>query len=89
MPKYTDTTHTTWKSLQKDLEGIKSRGFAIDEGEQEVGVRCISAVLIGVASPTAISISGPGTRVTDAFIKKYSPLLLEYASELAKEFAVS
>lgn len=89
MPKYTETTHTTWKSLHKDLEGIKSRGYAIDEGEQEVGVRCISAVLIGVASPTAISISGPATRVTDAFIAQYSPLLLEYASELAKEFAVS
>lgn len=87
MPKYTENTHITWKALQKDLAAIKSRGFAIDEGEQEVGVRCISAGLVGVAYPTAISISGPATRVTDTFIAKFSPLLLECAHELALEFA--
>ena len=88
MPKYTETTHITWKSLQKDLRDIQLRGYAIDEGEHEVGVRGIAAVLVGVASPTAISISGPATRVTNAFIAKYAPLLLECASELAQEFAV-
>ena len=66
--------------------GIRESGFAIDEGEQEVGVRCIAAPLLGVTPPTAISISGPTSRVTDSFIKKFSPLLLATAAELADEF---
>lgn len=86
MPKYTPTTHATWRSLKKDLIAIRSSGFAVDEGEQEIGVRCIAAPIEGVKPPTAISISGPATRVTDAFIKKYVPSLLAAASDLAEEF---
>ncbi len=86
MPKYTATTHVTWRSLKNDLIAIRSSGFAVDEGEQEIGVRCIAAPIEGVKPPTAISISGPATRVTDAFIKKHVPSLLAAASDLADEF---
>lgn len=85
MPKYTPTTHLTWKSLHSDLMEIREKGYAIDEGEQEVGVRCIAAPLLGVRPATAISISGPATRVTDSFIKKFVPLLLTTAAHLADE----
>jgi len=86
MPKYTSTTHTTWKSLKSDLNSVRENGYAIDEGEQEVGVRCIAAPLLGVTPPTAISISGPTSRVSDSFIKKFAPILLDTAADLAIEF---
>lgn len=86
MPKFTSTTHVTWNALKNDLAAIRISGYAIDEGEQEVGVRCIAAPLIGVRPLTAISISGPATRVTDAFIKKFAPTLLATAADLANEF---
>ena len=66
---------------------VRETGYAIDEGEQEVGVRCIAAPLLGVTPPTAISISGPTSRVSDSFIKKFAPLLLATAAELAEEYA--
>lgn len=64
MPRFTATTHTTEESLLTDLDAIRVRGYAIDEGEQEVGVRCFAVPVTGAATPTAVSVSGPDTRVT-------------------------
>lgn len=66
LPKYTPTTLTSEKRLLADLAESRRRGFAIDNGEQEVGVRCIAVPLKGVHPPAAVSISGPAARVTEA-----------------------
>lgn len=65
LPKYTPTTLTTPTKLLADLAESRRRGFAIDDGEQEVGVRCIAVALPGVQPPAAVSISGPAARVTE------------------------
>lgn len=64
MPRYTDTTILTEEALLADLEGIRARGYSIDEGEQEIGVRCYAVAVPGAFTPTAVSVSGPNTRVT-------------------------
>lgn len=66
LPQYTPSTHTSERSLLADLHESRRRGFAIDDGEQEIGVRCIAVALPGVHPPVAVSISGPAARVTDA-----------------------
>lgn len=71
MPAFTDATLATEEALLADLRETRRRGFAVDDGEQEVGVRCIAVAVAGVsgsAAPTAVSISGPATRVTEAVI---------------------
>lgn len=72
MPRYTATTLVTPDALIADLRETRRRGFAIDDGEKEVGVRCIAvAIPHGPASTrgteqlAAVSISGPSTRMTD------------------------
>lgn len=64
MPRYTPTTIVTEQELLDDLRAIRERGYAIDEGEQEVGVRCFAIAVTGMAIPAALSISGPDVRVT-------------------------
>ncbi len=87
MPRFTSTTITTWKELKADLEKIRMKGYAIDEGEQEIGVRCIAVSVPGMSTPTALSISGPQTRVDNEFIKKYKPSILRAAEALSVEFS--
>jgi len=87
MPKFTPTTITTWPALKEELALIRKNGYAMDEGEQELGVRCIAVPVLGMSNPTALSISGPQTRVDKAFIAKYASSILKSANILSTEFS--
>jgi IclR family acetate operon transcriptional repressor len=86
MPSLTENSHTTPEALIRDLELSRSRGYTVDEGEQEVGVRCFAVPVPGAPTPTAISISGPAARVTLKSATQLRPLLKRVARELASEF---
>lgn len=82
MPELTAATLTTEDALLADLRETRRRGFAVDDGEQEVGVRCIAVAVPGT-SPAAVSISGPAARVTEAVIPVAVTALTRAARELA------
>ena len=65
---HTPATITDPAALQAELGLIRARGYALDEGEMEAGVRCV-AVGIGGAVPMAVSVSGPAARMTDALVE--------------------
>ena len=83
LPEYTPTTLTDVSSLLADLREGRRRGFAIDDGEQEVGVRCIAVAIPGASPPAAVSISGPSARMTDAIVRSAVEELRRAAQELA------
>ena len=88
LPEYTPHTLTTESALLADLAKIRERGYAIDEEEQESGVRCV-AVPVGpdLMSWMAVSVSGPLTRMTDEVATRAVPLLQTAATRLASEMA--
>jgi IclR family transcriptional regulator, acetate operon repressor len=86
MPTSTEKSLRDPESLVADLELSRHRGYAIDEGEQEVGVRCFAVPVPNAPTPTAISISGPAARVTLESADHSVPLLKRVAKELATEF---
>lgn len=81
----TINTLTTLDTLLADLEVIRARGYAIDDGEQEVGVRCFAVPVIGAPTLTAMSIAGPTARVTLESAEQFVPLLRSAAERLAKD----
>ncbi|WP_249138451.1 IclR family transcriptional regulator [Phycicoccus avicenniae] len=87
MPGFTATTLTDEAALLADLAGIRDRGYAVDEGEQEPGVRCFALVVPGAPTPTAVSVSGPDTRVTLEAAGWMVPALREAADRLAAVLA--
>ena len=87
MPTPTVKCHGTVESLLADLEVIRERGYAVDDEEQEIGVRCFSMVLPNAPTPTAISVSGPTTRVDWGFGERAVPLLRDAAQRLSAQFA--
>ncbi|KAA0021780.1 IclR family transcriptional regulator [Antrihabitans cavernicola] len=86
MPAQTPFTMTDPDTLLADLELSRHRGYSVDEGEQEIGVRCFSVPVHGAPTPTAISVSGPAARVTLDSADHIVPLLKRVAKELTAQF---
>jgi IclR family acetate operon transcriptional repressor len=60
-------------------------GYALDDGEQEVGVRCVAVPVRAAPVRLALSISGPAPRVTPELVQRAVPLLQEVATAFAAE----
>lgn len=90
MPGQTPFTLTTEPALDEELRRIRERGYALDEQEQELGVRCVAVPMTPRRLPgMALSISGPVTRMTDDVIARAVPLLRSGAARLIAEFDAS
>ena len=87
MPAYTPTTITDPDLLLAHLAVIRRQGYAIDEGEQEVGVRCFAVAVPDVPSSLAISTSGPQTRMTDDAAARIVPALKQAALQVSATIA--
>lgn len=83
MPAATVNSISNVDTLIDELERIRTRGYAIDDGEQELGVRCFAVAVPGTPSPSAISVSGPVTRVDGGFAERAVPLLKGIAQDIA------
>jgi DNA-binding IclR family transcriptional regulator len=67
---YTSETITDVNILKKELQRIRSQGYAIDLGERDENVRCVAAPIYNHEDNiiAAISISGPDTRITNYYL---------------------
>ena len=81
----TPRTLTDPEALIADLEQIREQGWAVDDGEQEVGVRCVAVGVAGAPTATAISVSGPSARITVVRVAEIAPVLLSGAQRLARD----
>ena len=66
MEAHTPNTITDAEQMKKELEIIRKNGYALDNIENEAGIRCIGAPIFDhYQKPiAAISISGPESRIT-------------------------
>src|ERR1700733_4889682 len=64
--RYTHKTLTSKEALMKALERVRRRGYAIDDQEIEMGVRCVGAPIFDEnrQAIAAVSVSGPTSRIT-------------------------
>ena len=85
MPPATDASITDLEVLIAELDTIRDQGFAVDEGEQEVGVRCFAVPVPDAPTPTALSVSGPAVRVTHDFGAAAVPVLQAVAQQISSE----
>jgi DNA-binding IclR family transcriptional regulator len=64
-PRMTPNTITSAKRLLKELRAVRVRGYALDEEEHELGVRCVAAPVRNHEGKVvaAISVAGPTDRM--------------------------
>ena len=72
------------EDIRKELAAIRKQGFAIDDEEACMGLRCIAAVVYNdCAEPlAAISVSGMTSRLTDDRLPEIGQIVREVAGEL-------
>ena len=87
MPRFTPTTITDPDLLLAHLEVIRKQGYSVDEGEQEVGVRCFAVAVPDAPAALAISTSGPQARMTDEAAARIVPALTRAAAEISESIA--
>jgi IclR family acetate operon transcriptional repressor len=85
MPAQTPRTQTDPDMLLAELHRVAAQGYAIDDGEQEAGVRCVAVPVPGGAPAAAISVSGPEGRLIMDAVPRVVSLLQSAAAALAAE----
>lgn len=82
------TPHTimTLNALMERIGEVRERGYALDDEENEEGVRCIAVSLKDYHKEPvyAISISAPVGRMTDGRIQELAAYVLDLKKELSK-----
>ncbi|MBO5092922.1 MAG: IclR family transcriptional regulator [Lachnospiraceae bacterium] len=83
----TEFTILDIEQLLKELEEVRMRGYALDNEENELGVRCVAISINDYTGKAeyAISISAPTPRMSDERILELSSLLLEAGQSLSRE----
>ena len=85
--KKTAHTITDYEDMKKVLDDVRKNGYALDDEENEEGVRCIAASLFDYHSEVkyAFSISGPSSRMTRERVDELSVDVKKVQEELSRE----
>ena len=86
LTRFTDFTLATPAALQADLATTRQRGWAYDDQEQAIGLRCVAANIYNENGDTlaAVSISGPMSRITDDRIAELGVTVAKTAAQLTE-----
>jgi DNA-binding IclR family transcriptional regulator len=85
MEAHTPRTFTDPEALLAELVKIRKQGYALDDEEQELGVRCVAVPLTGAPTPAALSVSGPSGRMTPEIVQQVVPLMRKAADRFSKD----
>jgi IclR family acetate operon transcriptional repressor len=85
MVAHTPRTLTDTDALLAELVKIREQGYALDDEEQELGVRCVAVALTGSPALAALSVSGPSGRMTPEVVRQVVPLMHRAADRFASE----
>ncbi len=84
LPHITDNTLDRETRLHKDLENTRKQGFAFDNEEHAVGLRCVASTVHDEHGEAiaAVSISGPRARITDERIQPLGNMVMATANRI-------
>jgi IclR family acetate operon transcriptional repressor len=87
MPAQTEHTIVTPERFLEELADIRRKGYALDRGEQEVGVSCIAVPVVHGSTIFGMSVSGPAARLTPKVVRSTIVLLRETAESFRADVA--
>lgn len=86
LPRFTANTLVTAEALQADLAATRERGWALDDEESTVGMRCLAAPIFNEygEAVAGISISGLAARLDDDRVQQFGPRVRAAADEITE-----
>lgn len=87
---FTDKTITTRERLLRELSLIRQRGYSIDDGECELGVKCIAVPIYDSTNRiiAAMSVTGPENRIS-RLTERDIAYIRDSATALSEELGAS
>ena len=85
--KYTTHTIDNFQDLEMELKKIKEQGYAIDDEERTLGVRCMAVPIFNYGGNVSycIGISAPKEQITEKTKKQYISCMKKYARQISNE----
>lgn len=82
---FTPKTITSAERFRSELEKVRERGYAIDDEESVVGVRCLAAPILNAEQEAiaAVSISGPTARMTNERLPEFAATIRAAAGQIS------
>ena len=86
LARFTQTTITEPALLYAELARTHLRGWALDDEERNIGMRCIAAAVFNeFGDPVAgLSVSGPVVRIDDDAVQRLGPMVAAGAAEITR-----
>lgn len=86
MKKWTPHTIATPAKLFADLDHIRRRGYAVDEQESTLGIRCVAApVFSGVGVTASIGLTGTVTQFHAAEVHRFAEMVKDAARRISQQ----
>lgn len=87
LEKYTATTINDFEELCENLHTVRREGYAISDGEIDIGARAVAVPLMKNRDEVlaALSIEAPATRMTDEVASDYLALLKQEAASISQD----
>ena len=84
---YTVNTARNLDQLLANLRGVRKRGYAVDDEEIELGLRCVGAPIRDYtgAMVGAISVAAPSARLAEKKIPVFGRLVMTIAEEISEK----
>ncbi|WP_141433884.1 IclR family transcriptional regulator [Bacillus sp. 03113] len=81
----TENTFIDLHLLKEHLKVIRSQGYAVDDEETEIGLRCIAVPIIYEGEViAAVALSGPAARLNKKWDKTISKKLIQSSAQMSK-----
>jgi DNA-binding IclR family transcriptional regulator len=86
LQRFTESTITKGEALKAELKKIRKRGFSIDEGEHQPGLRCIGAPIRNQAGQVfaGLSISGPAWQLPISEVDDFAKVVMHHANSISQ-----
>jgi DNA-binding IclR family transcriptional regulator len=86
LKKWTPHTLTVPARLHGDLEHVRRRGYAVDEQESTLGIRCVAAPIFSAHGVTAsIGVTGTVTQFHAAEVHRFSEMVKDAARRISQQ----
>jgi IclR family acetate operon transcriptional repressor len=84
MPRMTEKSIIRPGKLLEELQLIRRQGYAVDDEEACIGLRCVAAAVYNDCGEplAAISVSGTSSRITDKQLPKIGKIVCDAAAEI-------
>ena len=91
MLRHNENTIFTLPRLKQELMRTRQAGYAVDDEEEEIGIRCVGAPVLGVSGEVeaAVSVSGTAQQIRLEDLPRMGALVQEAAFEMSRRLGWS